>query len=608
MARGDRQRVRQKGGREGRRVEGDAPSGHESPSPGGGGAGAGGHRRRVAVASVVAAAALVVGLLVRGWLRGDFLPGWIRWQTEELACDLDGDGDFEAVRLDGRRVTVTDDGEPAASSKDAWLVSHALVGDVNRDGIQELVLIAWKRGSYGTSRPFWVTHDDPGFSEHVFIFRYQDGRLVPVWMSSDIGMDAQDAWLDAHDDLHLRDTSGSETTWEWQGFGLILIDDASPSLWEGESTLTLAAVGDNIAHDGMLSEAATTAAAQGEQGYDFAPVYGGISDWAGAADVAAVVQETPLVSDPTLVGGYPVFGTPSEMGDALRGVGFDVVCAATNHAYDQGEKGLEDTVAYWSAHPEETLVGIRAQDEAPFSPRYVERNGIRLAVFDATYGLNQGAQPEGDAYQVELAGDCSGLAAGLRAAEGEADASVCFLHCGEEYSQVPTEEVEQEVGELIDAGADVVICSHPHVVQRAESLTTDSGATGVVFYSLGNLASNQPYPQTVLGAAARVTFRKVTTADGGTETTVCDCQAVPLVCHQQRGDGASADGSASASDGDDASGTDGGSGGSGGETRVYLLRDYTEEMAEKHGVNDIDEGSVSLEGLRGQWDETMTGE
>jgi hypothetical protein len=115
------------------------------------------------------------------------------------------------------------------------------------------------------------------------------------------------------------------------------------------------------------------------------------------------------------------------------------------------------------------------------------------------------------------------------------------------------------------------------VVQRAERITTASGASGVAYYSLGNLASNQPYPSTVLGGAARLTFKKVTSAETGTTTTVVDCQMIPTVCHCESG-----------------------------KTRVYLLKDYTDELAEKHWVNTFESGSITLDSLERQWDETFS--
>lgn len=535
-------------------------------------------------AAAIAAACLAAGAVLLGWLwiRGAFLPRWIDWQRVEVAADLDGDGDLEAVRLAGRRVSVCDSGASRVVSKDGWLVSDALVGDVDRDGVQELVLIAWKRGSYGTSRPFWVARDSLGFSEHVFIFRYRDGGLKPVWMSSDIGFEAQHAWLDAHDDLHLADTAGDETVWEWQDFGLILIDGMSPSLRAGEKTATFMAAGDNIAHAGMLGQARAAAESRGASNagtYDFSPVYDQVAGWVGSYDLAAVCQETPFVADGSQAAGYPRFATPTEMGDALLASGFDVVASATNHAYDQGAGGLADTVSYWFAHPEAVLLGIRDADEPDCAPRYIVKNGIRLALFDATAYLNAGTQEDGDEQRINLIGDGSALAEGLREAEGAADASICFLHIGDDLAPCPSEETEQLVRKLIDAGADVVICSHPHVVQRAGQVTTDLGATGWVCYSLGNAASNQPYPETVLGAAATFTLVKRAYPDGTSKTEVADFHLVPTVCHQE-------------SD----------------QTRVCLLQDYSDELAKRHAVNQVEKGSVTLEGLQAQWDESVAGE
>ena len=156
----------------------------------------------------------------------------------------------------------------------------------------------------------------------------------------------------------------------------------------------------------------------------------------------------------------------------------------------------------------------------------------------------------------------------MKEAEEKADVSLCFLHVGEEYAGEPTEEVKKLCERLIDAGADVIFCAHPHVVQPMEWVTTAGGSKGLVFYSLGNFVSNQPYPETILGAVATLTF----TADG-----VSEAEMKPVVCHY-----------------------------AGRETTVYFLEDYTEELAAAQALN-RQETVFTLESLWEMWEKETEG-
>ena len=185
---------------------------------------------------------------------------------------------------------------------------------------------------------------------------------------------------------------------------------------------------------------------------------------------------------------------------------------------------------------------------------------MRFALFDATYGLNGHRLPVGQEWLVDTLDDLESLVASVERAEGQADLTICFLHIGEEYADAPTDEQRAVVERLANAGADLVICSHPHVVQPVERLVTDAGAEAVVFWSLGNFVSNQTDVRTVLGGAAEVAFAR--DADG--RAVVASYVLVPTVCHFQMDEAGNA------------------------ETRVYFLEDYTDDLAREHYLSTDD--------------------
>ena len=511
----------------------------------------------VAVALAVGAGVLAYAL----WPAGAGVPAWVTWEQRVLCCDLDLDGADEEVSLQQAAFTVrAADGSTCASDAE-WHVQDVAVGDIDRDGTPELVSLVWKRGSFGDHRPFWVERDSDDFSQHVFIHRYAGGELQPVWMSSAIGVDAESMSLDSRQRLHLVSPDGGQTVWAWESWGLTLQEDGAGTHAE---SLTLLAVGDNIAHEGIFEHAWDPE----RQTYDFSSLYARVKQRISSYDVAVVNQETILVADPAKRGGFPLFGTPQQMGDALAEAGFDVVTCATNHSLDRGQAGIDDTLAFWrDEHPEISVLGLHGSAQDAADADYVEANGIRLALFNATEGLNGQVPEAGREYAVDTLDDLDGLAARVREASAHADACVCFLHIGEEYASAPTERQRAVVQQLVDAGADAVICTHPHVVQPMEELRTAAGDTGIVYWSLGNFISNQMDPRTVLGAAASLRFER--DADG--QVRLVEHEAVPLVCHF------------------DETGT-----------WACFLDEYSEELAASHYLN-RGETAFTYADLQAQW-------
>lgn len=538
-----------------------------------------------ALVAVIVACALVL------WAIGAFaathpeLPGWVQLHTVSLHADLDGDGTDDALYLArGQLQVISADGQRYLSPR-TWVVTDACIHDFDGDGTNELALIVWKRGSFGTSQPFWIDRDTSAMTQHVFVMHYAQGLLEGVWMSSDLGEDARSVSFDNNGRLHIRDREGLESTWRWGQWGFIAEesdDAASGTAFADVSTgspqqpsdaghissdaerVTLIAVGDNIMHLGicrqMHDERADT--------YDFSPLYEHVAERISSYDLASVCQETAFVHDRSAVNDYPDFGTPEEAGDALVAAGFDIVASATNHVCDRGLGGLEDTCAFWaSKHPDITVLGLHATPEDADMIDYLTCGNMRFALFDATYGLNGHQQPNGQEWRVDTIDDLDRLSEQIKHAEGEADLSVCFLHIGDEYAEEPSDEQRLVVERLVDAGADLVICSHPHIVQPAERVRTDAGAEAVVFWSLGNFASQQTDMRTVLGGAASIAIGR----DDNGNAVVESFDLIPTVCHF------------------DAQ-----------TTCVYFLEDYTDELASTHYLNSHGE-HFTVESLQNLW-------
>ena len=163
-------------------------------------------------------------------------------------------------------------------------------------------------------------------------------------------------------------------------------------------TVTLAMVGDVLLHTPVEESC------QAEDGsYDFSSLFANVKDEVQAADIAIVNQEVIIGGEELGVSGYPSFNAPYEVADALAETGFDVILHGTNHAMDQGKKGITNCLSNWEKkHPDIKILGINKSQDAQDSVTVLEQNGIKIAVLNYTYGLNGIALPQDMPYAVNL--------------------------------------------------------------------------------------------------------------------------------------------------------------------------------------------------------------
>ncbi len=266
--------------------------------------------------------------------------------------------------------------------------------------------------------------------------------------------------------------------------------------------ITLVAVGDNLIHSPIYKNCQTG------DGYNFDCLYENVAEKVSSADIAVINQETIFVDNPALFSGYPAFGSPAQVGEAVIKAGFDVVTHATNHTYDKGIRGIEDTLAFWQEHKEISVLGINKDENESKRVEVLCQNGIDIAMLNFTYGLNGFRLPGGKEYLVNLLDHSESTKELLKKAEDNGDITIVFVHFGTEYTHTPTEGQKKDVEFLCENGADIIIGTHPHVIQPAEEYISQNGNKAVVFYSLGNFISNQDSVSKILGGMAEVTIVK----------------------------------------------------------------------------------------------------
>lgn len=225
-------------------------------------------------------------------------------------------------------------------------------------------------------------------------------------------------------------------------------------------------------------------AARTDSGYDYRPSFKYVAPMFRDADIAVVNLETTLTWNNRYTG-YPRFRSPLELADALVDMGIDIALLANNHCLDGDPIGVATTTEELDKRGIYFTGAFR--DEQQRQERNVIRfecHGVRFALINYTYDTN-GLMPRGDVKvnyidEEQIKKDISTID------RNEVDCLIACMHWGAEYQRRPNEEQLALEQMLKEEGVDIIIGSHPHVVQRYK---VDS--TGVVFYSLGNLVSNQ---------------------------------------------------------------------------------------------------------------------
>ena len=301
---------------------------------------------------------------------------------------------------------------------------------------------------------------------------------------------------------------------------------------EMNESITLVMVGDVLLHT-PVSESGKL-----EDGtYDYDHLFTHVKDEIEIADIAMVNQEVILGGTELGLSGYPCFNGAYEVGDSLVNNGFDVILHATNHTLDKGEKGVRNCLHFWKTnYPDIKVAGINEnQEEQDSRITVIEKKGIKVAILNYTYGTNGIEVPQDAPYLVNYI-DKDKIRKDIERAKTMADFIVVCPHWGIEYQHAPSEGQENLAQYLADLGVNLVIGTHPHVIEPVEWITGENGNQMLVYYSLGNFVNatsgtGEGVADRMLGAMAYVTLEKKENGD----VTIISHKAIPHVSHLKSG-------------------------------------------------------------------------
>lgn len=264
-------------------------------------------------------------------------------------------------------------------------------------------------------------------------------------------------------------------------------------------TASMAMVGDFLIHSSVYKEANQYA---NYNGYDFKPMLEFIKPLISQYDIKYYNQETILGGAELGVSTYPMFNSPYEAGDAMIDAGFNFVSLATNHTMDRGKQAVLNSKNYWDSKQEVLTSGSYKSEEDRNTIKVAEVNNIKFAMLNYTYGTNGMPVPSDSKYLINVWPTNSNInnpvadtnyqeyknqvQKDIEAVRNQVDVLIVAMHWGEEYTHIPTEYEIDAAQFLASQGVDIIIGTHPHVIQPV----TWIGNT-LVIYSLGNFLSAQ---------------------------------------------------------------------------------------------------------------------
>ena len=338
------------------------------------------------------------------------------------------------------------------------------------------------------------------------------------------------------------------------------LTDSEPKITEpvipDPDVVRFIAAGDNLIHGAIYMQAARRA---GYSGYDFDYPYENTKDYFRDFDVKFINQET-LVNDAFAPSTYPQFSSPVEVGEKVISMGFNVIGTSNNHSYDKYAKGVRSSLDYWNSKDVVNVGFYTGDDEADI--KYLTVNNITMAFLAYTYGTNGLSIDEANNPHIIHCDDYEIIERQVARAKENSDIVIVSCHWGWEDTNEVNAYQKEVADRLCRMGVDVIIGTHPHVIQTVEWHTDEeSGNRTLICYSLGNFISGQSKANNMLAGLFQFNIVKTYDEDGGSHITIEEPYFVPTVTHYDY---------------------------EYSNIRNYLLKDYTREMASSHGVRAYD--------------------
>ena len=247
--------------------------------------------------------------------------------------------------------------------------------------------------------------------------------------------------------------------------------------------------GDHIPHMPLCRAAKT------DDGYDFTKFYKNIKPHLESADLRFCNLEAPMVGDHIEISGFPKFNAPKQFAEGAADVGFNIFNLANNHMNDHQQYGINETLNLFEKIGPLAFAGVNRNIEEQQKVCYFNYMGVRFAFVSYTDFSNTS---NFDSFALNML-DKDLVSKQLTEARRNADIVLVGVHWGKEYAERINESQKKWSYEFAKLGADVVIGTGPHVLQKVEYLPKSGKGETLVWYSLGNMLSAQVGESNLIG-------------------------------------------------------------------------------------------------------------
>lgn len=256
-------------------------------------------------------------------------------------------------------------------------------------------------------------------------------------------------------------------------------EDLNKEVKEDKTQVNILAMGDMIFHQPIVKNY------KSEDSYDFSPIFTNISEDINEADIAVANFEGSVNSNRKL-SGFPLFNFPKETIYSLKNSGFDLMSTANNHSLDGGLDGVAETLSHINESGMQSFGSLSQEGEKGI---VVEKNGIKIGFISFTDTLNgmdsimRDKEYSVNTFSQDVAGD-------IRKLKEKSDIVIVYPHWGNEYQYHPSDRQLYLKDKLQEYGADIILGSHPHVLQRYQ-VEEKGNKKFFTIFSMGNALSNQ---------------------------------------------------------------------------------------------------------------------
>lgn len=341
-----------------------------------------------------------------------------------------------------------------------------------------------------------------------------------------------------------------------------------------DDEISVEAVGDNLIHPAVYNDAR-----QVDGSYDFKPMYEPLKQRMSSADISFINQESPMGGDDKPFHGFKRFNTPSAVAGDIIDTGFNLVNGSNNHALDQGMSGLYNELSIWDHLKDQaTYTGTYRSQKERDHITVKNVNGTKVALVSYTYGTN-GIQPDHQ-YNINRF-DKKLIKKDIAQAKKVSDVVMVSAHWGKEGTHKVTDKQKDYAHYIADQGADVIIGTHPHVIQPMQWMKGKDGNKTLVAYSLGNFLNGQATgdENNILGGNLHFDL------DKNAKTKVKNVKWRAVVTHYEPQNAKTHKGKA--------------------HFKMIPLEDYKEKLAKKHRLNYKKGSHVSVDRLNDINDDTI---